>query len=392
MRGGFRYYREDMDNDYIAFNPLNGLFGYPALDGSLAAGGLSTITADPVNGNRIHYRSIPFGQQKFDLDLDADYRLAHKTTLSLGYQMQGLDFENREIDQSLENRMKLGLTNRDLNRATVRLSYEFAERDGDDYSFFPYADFYTNPFSAPHTLSSLRKYDVGDRTQHVLKLQANYLLRDDMDIFVSGHFEDNSYNASHGRTGENKKGVNLQWSYVPAPLTTLYAFYGFQQAKTEMSGINDVFPPAANDPNPGGQVFPFANQWAELDNETDHLVGVGATRKIWKLIADVNYSFIIGEGNVNYSFASTGSLTAPTVVPGTEFPELKFTRHILETSLTWPLHKNLSLRFLHHFEHSQTEDWHYQGLTPVIGQYLYLDATPTNYDVNVFAVLVQARF
>lgn len=402
LLAGLRYSIENHDNDYTAFNPQTGQLGYIITDGGLAvllpeAAGIFAGVFVPGT-NRVRYRSIPFDQEKGDLTLDAEYRLAAKTTLNFGYQLEQITLDNRETDRTLENRFKAALFNRNLSWATLRLSYEFAVRDNDGYDSAPYEEFYTTAFlppevaanQRPHTLAQLRKHDLTDRSQNLVKAQTNFLLRDDMDFFVSGSYEDNDHDADYGRVDESKLDINAEWSYVPSDKGSLHIFYGFQQLKNGMATINDVLP--GNDPNAGGSVFPLSNAWDEREEDTSHMIGAGLSYRFWHLLLESSYSYVYSKGEIVYDFASAGALPGlPAELAGNSFSDLLFKRHILETSLTWPMNDRLSLRLLHHFEDGTVDDWHYEGISPVIDQNLLLATSPQDFTVNIFAVLLQAK-
>lgn len=118
MRGKLRRYAEDNSTAYTAYtayNPLTGQYGYVALDGGLwvnskGYSGLysdTTGTISTPSGNidvlrsvfPIRYRSIPFEYRKDNYNVDADYRLARRTTLTFGYEREEYTRAHRERDR-----------------------------------------------------------------------------------------------------------------------------------------------------------------------------------------------------------------------------------------------------------------------------------------------------
>jgi MtrB/PioB family decaheme-associated outer membrane protein len=171
-----RHYDEDNRTRYTAFNPLTGQFGYLGLDGG--------------NGNivpaftRVQIQSVPFEQRKDNYSAEADYRLLRRTHVTLGYEREDVRAPYREYAKTQEDRIRAGLNNRDLPWATIRLSYEYADRRGDQYVFNPNALYYSavSLINTPATLADLRKYDIADRRQQIVNARVNFAVAGDMDL------------------------------------------------------------------------------------------------------------------------------------------------------------------------------------------------------------------
>ena len=121
------YFDEDNKTTYTSFNPLTGQFGYIAQDSPrirrIYNGG----------GNAIHYRSIPFDKSKRSWTIDATYRPLSKTTIGLEIRETRNEYDVREVEKSDETRIKVFLSTRKLDRATIRVSYLNEDRDVDGY-------------------------------------------------------------------------------------------------------------------------------------------------------------------------------------------------------------------------------------------------------------------
>lgn len=395
LKAKFRHYDEDNDTDYTAFNPLTNQYGYVLEDGS--QGGEVFRPASPQNPFR--YRSIPFAQKVMEWFFDTDYRLSYKTIAGVSYHFEQHDPAYRERVRTDENHLKIHLSNRSLSWSTLRLSYEYAIRDGSNYDYNPYIPFYTSSLagfratlpsgSTPLTLADLRQYDLSDRRQNQVKAQANFLLRDDLDLLASVNWIDNDYDARYGLQSARTISANLEGNYQPSSRLNAYAFYSFQKQQSQLSNINDIGFSA--DPHAGGNRFPLVAAWKESIDDINHLIGLGFRYQFAPFDIDMRYSYNWARSNVEYDAASNLAFANAETGITNGFPAITYTRHILETGLKWNLHKDVSMRFYHRYDHSGTQDWHYDGLSPLIGNHLFLNAIPEIYGVHVFGVFVQYR-
>jgi len=398
LKAKFRYYNEANDTDYTAFNPLTGQYGLILEDG--AQGGEVFRPATPQSP--FHYRSIPFSQAVMDWFLDADYRLSYKTTAGFSYHFEQHEPNYRERVSTDENHLKFHLSNRSLSWATLRLSYQYSTRDGSDYDYNPYLPFYTDSLPGfrsslpdgvtPHTLADLRKYDLSDRQRNQIKVQANFLPRDDLDLIASVNWTDSDYDVHYGLQNARTLSANLEGNYQPSSRLNAYAFYSFQKQESQLSNINDIGISA--DPNAGGRRFPYAAAWTESVDDISHLIGLGFRYRFDPFDVDIRYSYNWADTDVDYEAASNLAFANPTTsnqpIDG-RFPVINFDRHILETNLRWNLRQDISMRFYHRYEHNSIQDWHYDGLSPLIGNHLFLNAIPENYGEHVFGFFVQYR-
>jgi len=84
--------------------------------------------------------------------------------------------------------------------------------------------------------------------------------------------------------------------------------------------------------------------------------------------ADANYIYTHGDSAIAYSYASTGAffnlLTA--AVAGNAFPDIVFDSHTLQANARYQASKTLSYILLYRFDYEHLDDFHYNGLAPVI--------------------------
>src|SRR3546814_2745294 len=88
---------------------------------------------------------------------------------------------------------------------SFRANYTWLKRTGSEYNYDPYE--FTFSHSLPgytgshnaHTVSDLRKYDIGSRTQHKIDLMATFTLPHEMTLYASVRGDWNDYDATLGR-------------------------------------------------------------------------------------------------------------------------------------------------------------------------------------------------
>ena len=384
-----RHYDEDNRTRYAAFNPLTGQSGYLGLDGG--------------NGNivpaftRVQIQSVPFEQRKDNYSAEADYRVLRRTNLTFGYEREDIRAPYREYARTLEDRFRAGLNNRDIPWATIRLSYEHADRRGDGYRFNPNASFYSTSalINAPATLAELRQHDVADRRQQIVNARVNFAVARDMDLALSGRYLDNEYGAAYGRLAERIQVVNLEWNWQPAPKTLTYAYYGWERMRNRMASINDD--PAGwvtGDPGAGGAVYPLVNSWDAESKDDTHLVGIGFRHAFSRATLESSYTWLYSPHRTRYSFASGGAIAGGATAAmgaGDGMPDIVSRLQTLETSLRIRLGRDTALRLVHRYERAKFKDWHYDGLPLLFanGEAVFLGAGPRDYAGNVFGVFFQ---
>jgi MtrB/PioB family decaheme-associated outer membrane protein len=389
LRAKWRRYEEDNKTRYTAFNPLTGQQGYIGTDG-----GVPNVVPD--NLYRAQIRAVAFACDKTSSGVEADYQVLRRTGVTLAYDNDSNECRNRERARTDEGRYRLALSNRDLAWATIRVSYEYAKRTGDEYNFNPNAAAYANSgfLNVPATLAQLRKYDLADRRQQVANARVNFALTADMDLALAAKYRSNDYGAAYGTLEERMQGFNVEWNWQPRPRASAYAYYGFERISNAMALINDD--PAgylSGDANAGGAVYPARNRWEEQSRDDAHLLGLGFSYGFGPATLDAGYSYMYSPYRTSYSFASPdaivgGTLAAPGA--GNSMPVINFRQQSLQSSLRYSVSRTVAVRLYYRYERVTFDDWHYDGLTPAFfDQAVFLGAGPRNYSVSLAGVLLQ---
>lgn len=411
VRATLRHYENHNHTNYTAFNPQTGQFGYIIQD---------NFASNVFNGtNNIHYRSIPFQGEQDNYKLSGEYQVRRRAVLTAEYERKDFHRAYRERDKTWEDRVRFAYTDRGFGSATVRLAYEYGSRRGGEYNSNPYQDFYTaslaaytdtvaNVIDRLHNLADLRKFDLADRKQQILKARLNYQPRADVDVGATLQSKINDYPADFGRTGkQTQNSLNLDLNYLPSAATSVNVYYSYQTDKLKQADAADIasaaaagcaaLPPSCS--NVFGaplSIYPADMYWSAVSRDRTEVFGLGLRHDFGKPKLDLQYTYSSSRSPLSYSYASANALQSPALASeaGNGFPDLTYNRHVLATGLRLPVSRQTTVRLFYRFEMGKIADWHYSGLdqSTVVGNRVYLDAGPGNYRVNLLGAFLQMMF
>ncbi|RZI39849.1 hypothetical protein EGT07_26735 [Herbaspirillum sp. HC18] len=452
MKAKARFYESDNRTNYLACNPnatlasiqvlaptaalfnyqgCNGVWGRLLNDGS----GSALITAVPTAQL---IRNIPNDLRQLDLVVGGDYRLTKATSLNGSLERQEQHRTNREREATWENKIKGGYVNRELENATVRLSYEYGQRRGDDYD--PAGAYYrflgmalptaTTIPAATYVLklADLRKFDLADRNQGILNARVNFMPRDDLDFGISAQFKDANYpDSSYGRKDTlAQNSINLDLTYTPTAERSWSGFYSYQNGRMEQANIQPgagtggacnlgtlvggVPVTAANAQVLCGTAaanisFNPNNWWTENTKDRNHVFGLNFREAIGKNVLELNFTRAMGKTNITYDWGNGPALAPATAANVPKSTDMTTNQNIFEASLRVPVNKSFTAHFLARYEMGSISDFHYTGLnagnlvmwpagapaTAANPVGVLMDAGPQSYHTSVIGVLLQYK-
>ena len=392
-----RYRNEDNKTDYSAFNPLTGEYGYMGLDGAL-----SRIYTPAIPGTDVPIRNIPFQSNELKITSKADYRAADHTRIALSITHDEIDRANREVLHSRDNSVETDINTTGYEWGTVRFSYSYADRDGSSYVTDPYIFARSSSLpgyvqrppngDAPYALNTFRKYDVAGRREHTAKLQSNFVLTEDSDFQLTGSYRRSDYDADYGLRALDTYDANVSYTDQISNALTLTAFYGFQFHWRTAASVNAARS-ASSDASAGGPNYPAANSWQERVRDTNHVFGINAEYRVGKFSGGLDYTYSQATSDFAYSFAGLGAISSglTPLEAGFGFPDQQFAHHILEAKLTWTYSEQISLRWYYRLEHETLNDFHYTGLTNLVGNNIFIAAIPQDYTAHIIGFFTQYR-
>ena len=400
IRGRYRYYRQDNDTSYVAFNPGTGEYGYIVEDGgnpSLFGAAFSGVFQPGVPGNDFPVRNTPYELTRQNYELSLSYRVDPTTAFELTYKGESVDREFRERDDTREDRVRASLSTR-RTWATFRLSYEYGTRDVSSY-----APSYRRPFSfsglpgfvprqlEPPGLAQLERPALSDRRQQIGRARMNLMLGDSADLTLIAGYRSDDYSSDYGPRSDRRVNVNLDWSYQPSPRATFNVFGSFERTKGKLSTIRGVA--GSTDPNAGGPAFPLSNAWSAESDAYTVAFGAGLSLQLTPRVSlRSDYNFVRSSEELSYEFATPGALAIPTIAPGTRFPDLQNREQILETTLRWSFREDLALRVYHRYDDWTIDDWSQRTLVALNGNRLFFAHRDQDFKASVYGIVLEARF
>jgi hypothetical protein len=418
---GLRWYREDNKTRYLAYNPLTGQYGYISENGSqgsVVPG--ETGIFDPTNplyrSANVTVRNVPFGYTDSILELGADWQLGRKTSLGVTYTFDHNLPKYRERKRVDDQRIKFDWVSRDVIGATVRLSWEYARRDGDKYNYDPYVQFFSESlpgFVDPatglpaHTVADMRKYDLSNRTESKARAIVTYPWGDSATLSATFYGNRDRYDALIGRQNTQTTGSTVQWDWQPTPATTMNVYLGAESSRMGISNVNDADGPDNGkalgtigqiNPNLGGPLYPYANQWWEFDRESNRNAGLSFSHDFGRARADISYNYTGSLGHVGYTYATIGALAyrdpAGVAAAGAGFPDNKYRTNTLDLGLSFRVNRSVGVRLYGRYETGAFSDWHYAGLDNTLSydHRLYTDkGGQLHYNVSLVGVMLNLK-
>jgi hypothetical protein len=405
-RASARFDRQDYDGTYWAYNPLTGQWGYPSengAQGSVVPGeaGIWDPVISPSALTRV--RNLPLDRELNEVSFGGDWRLGDKNTLGATWTFDRTERTHREVATTRDNTLKLSWSNRALDWLTFRANYTWMRRTGSEYNYDPYEFTFSSDLpgyveppggNAAHTVSELRKYDIGSRTQDKLDLMATFTLPRDMTLYASVRGDWNDYDATLGRQGYDTLGGSLQWEWQPTPATVASAWYGYDRSTLDIANVNDA---AVGTPDPtlGGATYPDANRWWVNDTQRNHYAGASLSQRLGRVTLYGDWNWTYSRGMTDYRYATPDALTLPALAPllTGRFPDMIYRTNALTVGLTIPIHERFAVRLFDTYQRGRLFDWHYYGFEDgqVMDHRVYTDGGPQDYSVNMVGVLLEMQ-
>ena len=202
----------------------------------------------------------------------------------------------------------------------------------------------------------------------------------------------NDYDAEFGRQQYDSYGASLSWDWQPSTRTTANAFLGYDRSSLGMANINELAA-YGSDPQLGGDSYLEENRWWVDDDQRNYYAGFAYNQQIGKTRLDLGWNYSYSRGLTDYRYNSTGALAYPALaaMAGAGFTPMLHKVNTFTVSWAIPIHPRAGLRLFNTYEMGRLADWHYQGLDEdlVVGNRVYLDSGPGNYDVNMTGVMLE---
>jgi hypothetical protein len=409
---GFKFYRQSYYNDYLAYNPSNGYYGYIGENGAYIptyGAPLSYISgAFPANAIILDGRVGPYllSMDDYNAHGGLTWRASEHDSFGFIYTFDEYRPTSRERDRVDDDSIKLTWVDKSLGWVTFRANYTFLRQTGSvyndsdayGYTFLAavpgFTQAYPNFVIGPETVSQLRTYDIANRTENKLDLMSAFAPREDLTVTASFRGDWNSYPTLIGRTGYNTLATQISAEWTPTPTDSAIAYVGYDHSALALASVSGTggTPTCAQ---LGCAFYPLAARWWESDNERNYSAGATLRHRIDRATFDVNWSYIYARGVIDYSAASPSALVYPSefATMGSGFPANTYRVNSVTVGATVQCTERVSLRVFDTYEIGSIADWHYAGLNQslVIGNTLLTDGGPQSYSQNLVGVLVNIK-
>jgi len=192
----------------------------------------STVIEYQGGGNDLHL----FAYSKFNLGLEADYRLNATNKLSGGYDYRDIDRTNRpDGENSSDNKLFIELKNSWIDNVVAKLGYTYLNRDTD--TFFDTIGL--TPADAAFISQFISRYDVASKTMHDLELAFEFYPLESLDLGLSYNYVDNDYeDVVLGRTQDSGHQLYGDVMWRTTSRLNLSAFIGYENYEADSNHYN----------------------------------------------------------------------------------------------------------------------------------------------------------
>ena len=381
----FRFFLRDNDTKYFTLNPSNGQHGY--------------VVEDLYPTSRVG--AAPFDMRRYSLAGKADWRFARRSRAGLKLEYESTQRDNRARREVRDQRLRIHVSTGLVPHTQLRAAYSFSRRTGSAYDpsrdrRFHEASPGNSSFSGPEfSLREFRQFDLASSDRHQFNLRANWLLGDRADLSLVARYDVHDFGSSYGVTEMQVAELTADTSFQFSPRFVVHGFASFEWRDRRMATINTASAPLT-DLSAGGALFPLANRWTWDSDAIVIVIGVGLTaRPVTNLDFRLDYRFQRSDEVVNTRFDPVGGALPPLVVAAGangRFPSLRQLDHVVESSATYRFSDAISTRVYYRYQYSSIDDFHQQGLVPVVNQNLFLGHTDDGYEVHVIGITSQFRY
>lgn len=411
LNGGLKYYRQDYDNDYLAYNPLNGNYGYVAENG--APWRTIGITLGMVNGAfpasgvmNSRVRPLLLSMDEYNAWGGATWKLSERDTLGLVYNLDRYEPTHRERERVDDDSVKATWVHRQRDWLTLRVNYTYLQQSGSlyesDATGYAFAQSlpafqlaYPSFVAGPETVAELRKYDVGDRTQNKIDVMATVAARDDLTVSASLRGDWNVYSGTLiGRQGYHTWAAQLSSEWTPTPTDRVSAYVALDHSTLSVAGVSGGPGNGASCAHLGCPFYSADRRWWQSDRERNYSAGAGFSHRFARATIDAQWNYLYARGNLGYSAASAAALVYPDewATMGQGMPATTYRVHSLTIGVSVPISERVDLRLFEYYELGRVNDWHYagfdQGYVVPNQNTLYTDGGPQSYRQNLVGLLL----
>lgn len=389
LKASYRYDDRDNGTGQQTYKYIGG----DAMNQPVTLADCSTTTGAGVSQCRTN---LPVSSTEQKFKLQGDYEIFDRTKLDAGYEYEQVQRTYEARENTRQNSILVGVRRVQSEMFTGRLEYEYSDRNGSDYdALVPFNATYADPRfqiqqTGPYagrpnwdTLPSLRKFHLADRERDKLRALGTITPTARTSIQVAFDYYKDDYNASdYGLTEGKGYTATLDASYAFSDKGSVFAFYTYDQIKSDQTGKEFTGAPSKYD-----REFDSRFDWtADLEN-VSNTFGLGGDYKLSdRLTLGALYVY-------NDSKGKTDVDTGPGLAAAQSVPDVEAKLNSLQLYAKYNLKENVALRFEYWYEQFSSDDWAYDGADPWSSNNVVTTGQDSSdYTDHVFGVAVQVKF
>ena len=306
--------------------------------------------------------NTPFGFTQDRFQLAGDYRGPGNLKWSAAAEQDNRVRSYQEVVTTRETTLWGRVVAQPRDNLSLSLKLAHAWRDNSTYGTSTWFGYAENPL--------LRKFYLADRVRDSAEARADFAFGEKVTLGVSADYANDDYkNSAVGLTSARSVNLAADLAVAVSEQTQVHAFAQGQWINSEQAG---------------SQAF-AAPDWTGRVKDRFDVLGVGVKHSAIPNKLDVGADLTISRSRSDV--AVDISAAAPP------FPTATTQLDSLKLYATYKLKDNLWVSGSYWFEHYDSQDWQFDGITPAtIPNLLAFGAQPPRYNVNVFRLALRYRF
>jgi len=330
-------------NRYFDHLDLKGYYRYYDLDNRSKkidfAGGI--IINDQGSAADAGVQNERYGYSKQNVGLDATYNFNRWLSAKLGYGLEAMHRERREVTNSSEHSVGPTFDIKPLSWALVRASYKRFWRNVPNYN--------ANRIDAGTDNANItRKFDEAERNRDKMSVFTQITPWDKLTLHGGYEFMNDDYpNTLLGIQKDVNYSPSAGLVYMPLEWVKLFTDYNWERFDWKMEAM------ARTNRAQTPQTDP-TRVWFSRGKDEIHNITLGSDMDLIQKVLGLRlqYGYSLGRSEVRASGNSAGAAGAMA----TNYPTITNSWHELLARLQYQVHKNIALNFGYYFNHATEHD------------------------------------
>lgn len=330
--------------------------------------------------------------ERHKVELDAGYRIAAMTRLSVGYEFESKDRNFTEVESTDEHTVQLKVTTTPFDTANAWVKFRHSARDGSTYvSNQPLLTGHNPDFIAFESVNDpdelfendplLRKFHIADRNRNQVSAAVSIYPSEKVAFTVGAKYADDEFDHTQvGLQESDNNSLSLDADFIPRDDFSAHGYftyenYDFEQRGFSHPGFLGPLTPTTD------RVAVFGDAWWRVNSSDDvYTFGTGIDWQITEDKFNVKVDYLFSHAVTSTRPASQGLAFLP-------LPDLKSNLHRVSLLGEYKFRENMGMRFRYLFEAFDTSDFALDLVEPdTLANVILLGNGTPNYDDHVFGI------